>query len=123
VEKRGNHELFRFLGMPNPVPAAERPGPHWKMPLLTEREERGARERPTLPFTYRLAKGKGQVIPYSYEFFSWLACWTLMQIDDVCDTQISQIVLRATDNSELMDSIATKINKDGDGNNSLWIQP
>jgi hypothetical protein len=27
-----------------------------------------------------------------------------MQIDDVCDTQISQIVLRATDNSELMDS-------------------
>jgi hypothetical protein len=46
-----------------------------------------------------------------------------MQIDDVCDTQISQIVLRATDDSELMDSIATKINKDGDGNNSLWIQP
>jgi hypothetical protein len=114
-----------FVSSACPIPCLQqkRPGPHWKMPLLAEREERGARERPTLPFTYRLAKGKCQVIPYSYEFSSWLACWTLMQIDDVCDTQISQIVLRATDKSELMDSIATKINKDGDGNNSLWIQP
>jgi hypothetical protein len=59
VEKRGNHELFRFLGMPNPVPAAERPGPHWKMPLLTEREERGARERPTLSVHVPFSQGEG----------------------------------------------------------------
>jgi hypothetical protein len=92
VRRKGKvANLFRFLGMPNPVPAslaAEKIDQGYIGKMRYSRNVRKEGPERDQRFSVRVPLAKGNV-----KLFRTRTSWTLMQIDDVCDTQTSQIVL------------------------------